>query len=129
MNYTTTTKLKRSFGDKAELILEDVKDAHLSEIIKNTSLIIDGYIGIVYSDVKPNAILDQCCINIAKAEIYRRFASNDIPRAVADAERAAYETLEKVQQKKIVLQAAGVRGQEAVDADARMTSAPRVFKN
>jgi len=138
MNYTTLQKLKRSFGDKAEIMLSDIKDSHITEIIKDSSRIIDGYIGIVYNTnskandtatiygcptIRNNAILDQVCIALARAEIYRRYAHNDIPAAFADAEKQAYSTLEKIQNKKIKLEA----DSEQPSADSRQQSAKRVF--
>jgi len=124
MNYTTLQKLKRSFGDKAEIMLGDIKDSHITEIIKDSSRIIDGYIGIVYTSVQPNAILDQVCIALSRAEIYRRYAHNDIPAAFADAEKQAYSTLEKIQNKKIKLQA----DPSDSDADSKISTTERVFK-
>jgi phage gp36-like protein len=103
--YTSIIKLKRSLGDKADLILSGVKDRHLREIIKNSTHIIYSYIKTIAKlpIEQSNAILDQICVSLSKAEIYRRFASNDIPKDTSDQETKAYNTLEKIQQKKVII--------------------------
>jgi len=122
--YTTIEKLKRSIGDKAELILRKTTDSHLTEILDDISKIIDSYIKTVIklpiSD--ENAIIDQVCICLAKAEIYRRFAANDLPKDVSEQENKAYATLEKIQQKKIVIVAT-----EEQQADIKFIAKKQVF--
>ena len=101
--YSSSKKLIRSLGDKADLILSGVNKCHLREILSDSSAIIDSYLCTITSLPlqKQNALLDSVCIALSKAEIYRRYASNDIPKDVSEQESKAYDTLEKIQQKKI----------------------------
>ena len=104
--YSTVIKLKRSLGDKAELILSGISDNVLCHIITDSSCIIDSYLKTITMTPfdESNAILNNICISLSKVEIYRRFARNDIPKDISDQESKAYETLEKIQKKNILIE-------------------------
>lgn len=103
--YSQISRLKQALGDKSDLLLSGVEDSDLTQIMTDCSDLIDGYLKTVVKLplTESNAILDQLCIKLSKAEIYRRYASNDIPKDISAQEESAYKTLEKIQQKRIVI--------------------------
>lgn len=103
--YASTSQLRTSFGSMENLLLADTSLASLEALLTECSDIIDGYIRVVVDLPLSggSAILDNVCISLARAEIYRRYARNDIPENVEKKEAQAYKTLEKIQTKKILL--------------------------
>jgi len=112
--YGTLVTLKASFGDIEDLILGTITDESLTALLTECSAIIDGYISVVVDLPleSSSAILNNLCISLARAEIYRRYARNDIPENIIKQEANAYKTLEKIQTKKILLVAPA---EDAVD--------------
>ena len=103
--YGTVAQLKTSFGSMESLVINDTTDQELTSILEETSGIIDNYIGIVVSLPMESSshLLNAISIALARAEIYRRNARNDIPESVSKQEAKAYKDLEKIQQKKILI--------------------------
>jgi len=122
--YSSIIKLKKALGDKAELLLNGIEDSELTDILTDSSNVIDSYIKTVIPLPlnEANAMLDQICLSLAKAEIYRRFASNDLPKDVSEQESKAYKDLEKIQQKKIIVVA-----QDNPENDTNFTAKPVNF--
>ncbi len=121
--YSTTIRLKEGLGTLEELLLQDVTDIELVSILTETSAIIDTYIAPVVSLPlsEPNTIIDTICIDISKAECYRRFASNDIPDDLKDKDKQAFRTLEKIQNRKLIIQS------EETNSDVIFEAKPQHF--
>ena len=122
--YSSVSKVKKSLGDKGSLLLSGVSSKQLTEILANSTDIINSYIGVVYGVCPPsvpqksqseicatgganvggNALLEHICISLCKAELYRRYASNDIPSDVVKQEEKAYKDLEKIQRRELVIE-------------------------
>ena len=75
------------------------------------------------ADITNNAILQNICLALSKAEIYRRYASNDIPADVAKQEEKAYKDLEKIQHRQLKIDNGGT-----TIGDGKFEVKQRVFK-
>ncbi len=104
--YSTLEKLKETFGTIESLILQEVEDAELTAIMTDTSEIMDSYLKTVLTLplTEENALINSICLRISKTECYRRFARNDLPEDVREQNKRAFKDLEKIQQKKIIIQ-------------------------
>ena len=120
--YGNINRLKDSFGSKKDLFLQAVTDEQLTDILVTTSDYIDGFLQVRYElplEVS-NPIIDKICIDIAKTETYRLFASNDIPDSVKDKEKHALRDLLRIQKGELL-----IKPEESNDED--IFSTPQHF--
>lgn len=104
--YTTIDKFKQALGSDSELLLQGISDAQITEILTQISSVIDAYLMVIYEvPFEANAILEGISLKLAKAEFYRLFARNDMPKAVISSEEKAFKDLEKIQKKELLLKA------------------------